>query len=432
MLELKLLGSPQILLHGRPVPGLSAAKSQALLFYLALTGRPQSRLALAGLLWPEKREADALANLRQALYHLRHALPDYLVINRLTVAFNQGLPCQIDVVLFEQALGETDTITGHQEAVDRYSGEFLAGFYVEEAQPFEDWAVVIREGLHDLATQSLCRLVAHFVDQQDIALGLRYANQWLALDPWSEVAYRQKIRLLAWNGQAQAALAHYERCRQVLKDELGVTPGAETVRLAEQIRAGKLDRVAGRQGDKVPESPRHPGAPSTDHDWGEAPEVGLFHGRQAELNQLTQWLVTEQSRLVTVVGMGGMGKTALAAKLTRAIANHFPVVIWRSLLNAPPLMEILGSWLQLLAGQGVGQAPASLDLLLNHLFELLRERRCLLVLDNVESILQGEGRAGHYRPGYEGYGQLFQRFGAGNHQSCLLITSREQPHIVAR
>jgi DNA-binding SARP family transcriptional activator len=75
MLGLKLLGTPQILLNGRPVSGLAAVKSQALLFYLAVNSRPQSRLALAGLLWPDKREVDALANLRQALYHLRNTLP---------------------------------------------------------------------------------------------------------------------------------------------------------------------------------------------------------------------------------------------------------------------------------------------------------------------------------------------------------------------
>ncbi|HMN29783.1 MAG TPA: NB-ARC domain-containing protein, partial [Caldilineaceae bacterium] len=262
---------------------------------------------------------------------------------------------------------------------------------------------------------------------------------------------------MAFIGQRSAAIAQYHACRQVLSIEFGAEPDPATTALYEQVKTGALGKatpvemtadraihdnvdpkgafgtqVKGQARDALSTTPAQLAPPASTRDWGEAPAIGLFHGRQAELDQLAHWLVIERSRLVTVVGMGGMGKTALAARLTRAVADRFTVVIWRSLLNAPPLVEIIGSWLQLLAGNGLAPATASLDLLLNHLFELLRKRRCLLVLDNAESIMQGEVRAGYYRPGYEGYGQLFQRFGAGNHQSCLLITSREQPHIVAR
>jgi len=128
MLELKLLGSPQILLNGSSLPKFSAAKSQALLFYLVLSGRPQSRLALAELLWPDKREAEALANLRQAVYHLRNALPNYLEITRATLALNQALPCQIDAVLFEKGIGETNGLAVRQAArhVTQLYDQFLA------------------------------------------------------------------------------------------------------------------------------------------------------------------------------------------------------------------------------------------------------------------------------------------------------------------
>lgn len=241
MLKLKLLGSPQLLLNDRPVTGLSAPKHQALLFYLALSRRPQSRLALAGLLWPEKRDAEALANLRQAVYHLRNALPNYLVINRLTLAINRAQPCQIDVVFFEKAFSATHPIPEHQAAaVDHYTGEFLAGFYVEEAPPFEEWAVIMRERLHHLAITALHGLVTHFVEHQEPEPGLRYTNQLLALEPWLEEAHCQKMRLLAWDGQRQAALEQYAQCRQILAEELGVEPAAETVALYEQIRAGNL------------------------------------------------------------------------------------------------------------------------------------------------------------------------------------------------
>lgn len=384
MVELKLLGTPQILRNGQPITTLSAAKSQALLFYLAVTGRPHSRLALAELFWPEKSEADALANLRQALYHLRNALPDALEMNRLTVALNPALPCQVDAVLFEQEVGEANPLVVRQRAVERYTGEFLAGFSVEEAAPFTEWTVVTRERLHRLATAALHQIVATFVLQRDRALGLSYANRWLALEPWREEAQHAKLQLLAWQEEGQAAPAQRER----------------------------------------------------QQDWGQAPDIAIFYGRQAELTQLAQWIVAERSRVVTILGMGGMGKTALAARLAHTIADHFDFVIWRSLLNAPPLVELLRSLIPFLSRQQITQVPATLDEQLALLLRLLRQQRCLLVLDNAESIMQSAhdlgARAGYYRAGYEAYGQLFKRLGESQHQSCLLLTSREQPHDMTR
>ncbi|NIV46293.1 MAG: AAA family ATPase, partial [Gammaproteobacteria bacterium] len=173
------------------------------------------------------------------------------------------------------------------------------------------------------------------------------------------------------------------------------------------------------------------------YDWGEAPEIGLFYGREAELAQLAGWLLADRCRLVAILGMGGLGKTALAARLTRQLAGQaegghlagasFERIIWRSLLNAPPLADILPEIVQFLSGQQVTEMPASLDQRLALLLTYLRQQRCLLVLDNLESILQSDERAGDYRPGYEDYGQLIRRLGESEHQSCLLLTSRERP-----
>lgn len=130
--------------------------------------------------------------------------------------------------------------------------------------------------------------------------------------------------------------------------------------------------------------------------------------------------------------MGGMGKTALTTHLARRLQAGFAVVIWRSLLNAPPLTDLIQGWLQLLSGPPLTKLPESLDGQLALLFEQLRQQRCLLILDNAESIMQSGERAGYYRAGYEAYGQLFKRLGESHHQSCLLITSREQPQEIAR
>ena len=167
-------------------------------------------------------------------------------------------------------------------------------------------------------------------------------------------------------------------------------------------------------------------------DWGEKPDTALFFGRTAELATLNQWVQGDQCRLITLLGMGGIGKTSLAAKLANQVCDHFDYVIWRSLREAPPLDEILVRLIQFLSDQQETEInlPTRLGERIIRLLHYLREHRCLVVLDNLESILQA-GTAGHYRDGYEGYGELIQRIGSSEHQSCLLLTSRECPRELA-
>ena len=223
-------------------------------------------------------------------------------------------------------------------------------------------------------------------------------------------------------------------------------------------------------------------------DWGEAVDVSQFYGRIQELTVLEQWTLQEDCRVIAILGMGGMGKTSLSVKFAQQIYPHFEYVIWRSLRNAPPLTEILIDLIQFLANktecnlsgntgtgnrehrnrepgtpeQGIERVyspcspastastaspaspaplapPAPLVPLappdparqISQLMQFLRAKRCLIILDNLESILQEGNRVGRYYPGYENYGDLFKRLGETQHQSCLLITSREKPKEIA-
>jgi len=183
----------------------------------------------------------------------------------------------------------------------------------------------------------------------------------------------------------------------------------------------------------APDAPSPPAlAPMRHADWGEAPDISTFYGRQAELATLAQWITTDRCRLLSILGIGGMGKTTLATKVAHAHATDFTYVVWRSLRNAPPLNDLLAQCIVFLSDQRETDLPDDSSRRITLLLQYLQQQRCLLILDNAETILRGGDQAGRYREGYEGYGDLILRVGETAHQSLLIVTSREKPREFAR
>ncbi|WP_376794681.1 helix-turn-helix domain-containing protein [Thermogemmatispora sp.] len=164
--------------------------------------------------------------------------------------------------------------------------------------------------------------------------------------------------------------------------------------------------------------------------WGAKPATSHFFGRAQELRALQQWFA--ECRLIAVCGLGGIGKTTLVARLVEQVETKIEYGYWCSLRSAPPLPQVLRDWLLFFSNQQLGNLPSSLEEQLSLLIELLRQRRCILVLDNFDALLQGGQRAGAYRSGYEVYGRLLERLGSEEHQSLVLVTSRERLREVER
>lgn len=175
-------------------------------------------------------------------------------------------------------------------------------------------------------------------------------------------------------------------------------------------------------------------------DWGEANDVSLFCGRTDELTQLGQWIGQDCCRLIAVLGMGGIGKSSLSIRVAEQFSSagesglkSFDFLIWRSLRNAPPLENLLVDLIQFLSNQQETAAtlPPDVNSRMVRLLHYLRQFRCLVILDNLETVLQSGERVGQYRQGYTGYGELLRQVGELRHQSCWLITSREKPREIA-
>ena len=414
-LAISLLGSFQVTLAGKTVFGFHSKKVQALLAYLAVEkNRPHQRESLAGLLWPDYSESAARTNLRSALANLRQiigdhaASPPFLQITRQTIQFDGGSSCQLDVDTFTTLLTpdgastlEPESQTAHlEQAVALYQGPFLEGFSIPDSAHFEEWLLLKREELGQQILETLYHLADCYGLQQAYDQALPHVWRQVELAPWQEEAHRQLMRLLALSGQRSEALAHYETCCRLLREELGVDPAPETKQLVQSIRDGLLSSAE----DKQPRLHNLPAATTP------------LIGRVAELAAIKAQIADPACRLLTLVGPGGSGKTRLALQSAIDIAvspelDHFAQGVY--LVRLAPLQAAEALVPAIAKALGFSfYDPADLE---QQLLDYLRPKSLLLVLDNFEHLLAGAN--------------LLVEILEAAPQLKLLVTSRERLHL---
>ena len=326
-LSLALLGPFQASLDGQPATGFESNKVRALLAYLVVEAeRPHSRETLAGLLWPDYPDRSALSNLRSALANLRqsiddrHAEPPFLLITRDTIQFNLDSNYALDLSVLgdlpQQPIEQLD------QAVIAYRGAFLEGFSLGDSPAFEEWSLFQREQLKLCVLDALHRLAVHCEARGEYDRACAYARRKLALEPWDEEAHRQVMRALALSGQRSLALAQYETCSRLLRQELGIEPARKTTALVENIRSETLKPVATSialvdSHGAAPEPPASGEPPFKGLSFFEEADADLFFGRAALTARLVA-LVQEclapnylGCRVQTVIGASGSGKSSI-------------------------------------------------------------------------------------------------------------------------
>lgn len=332
VLQLVLIGTPQLLFDGQPLPQFGGEKIQALLAYLVMEARqrPVARATLIDLLWPGYPPQSGQANLRSTLYRLRQICLPYEPIeaNRKEIRFcpQPGeFWCDWDEVEEGNGPGLAHPQASHPELME--------GLHLPDCPAFMQW----------------------LTDQ------------------------RARLR---------HRLAHPET-RSGLSSLLSLN-------------------------DSIPDH-RH------------------LIGRDTQMAQLRTWLVKQPGRMVGIFGMGGQGKTTLAATFARSLdRGEFDRVLWSTLVNAKPWTALFSEWVQALTDAPPRQLPDHLDGQLALLLGLARQRRTLFVLDNLETILEAGEVAGRFLPGYQAYGQFLERMAQSNQGSAVIVTSREQPAAFAR
>lgn len=380
-----LLGSPRIERAGEDVV-MDTRKALALIAYLAIQGQAIPRDTLATIFWPDSDQPRARGALRRTLSALRKGIGSDVVISEgQCLASEKSTNLWLDVQQFEMLIAQS---TIHEHATDQlcqvclqqlsdaanlYRGDFLSGFTIRGSHTFDEWQVYQTESLRRSFSHVLERLVSHHGQEREFENAIGYAQRWLSLDPLHEPAYFQIMQLYTLSGQRSLALRQFKQCEEILSKELGTTPQDEITQLYKDIQNNRLDSLPSKQiHAPIAQLPFQP---------------TNFIGREVELEDISSALRDGSTRMLTLVGPGGIGKTRLAlqaaVELTTKFSNGINFIPLASINSPGRLVTTIADALKL-AFFGKKEPK-------EQLFNFLQGKDKLLILDNYEHLLAIDG-----------------------------------------
>lgn len=339
---------------------LKRRQARALLAFLAIFRQSSghSREKIAGLFWGDVPDAQARHSLRTALLEIRQQLgEDWILSDRETIQLNPDVPLWVDALEFVHLCSPHATSTDLEAGVKLYRGELLPDFY-------DDWVLRERERYRNLYLDALLRLVQNMRSQSEYGRAIQFAHKVLAIDAANERAYQHLMFSYLAVGNRDGALKQYEACEVALRQELEVAPSPETNALGRWIRETHLES----------------GAPEALITNLPIP-LSSFIGRNRETSELKERL--SRTRLLTLTGAGGSGKTRLAIQVATDLVDAFKDGAWWVDLAALTDPELVVA----AVAKTFGIRETSDRALAERLADLLRTKQLLLVLDNCEHLV---------------------------------------------
>lgn len=370
MLEVRLLGKFDVKRAGKPI-AITSRPAQSLFAYLILSaGTSHRREKLAGMLWPDSLEETARDNLRHALWRIRKVFPrktktEYLIADDLSITFNASSEYWLDVAELEK-LSENASADELIAVLSEYQGELLPGFY-------DEWVVLEREHLNSIFEHQMARLLALLEKEKRWLDILDWGERWIKLGQKPEPAYRALMSAHAAKGDMSKVAATYERCVKSLR-EFGIEPSEQTKELYENLKSGKQSPNTVSVSTKLVSKEASSTIPIP---------LTSFIGREKELKEIARLL--SSSRLLTLTGSGGVGKTRLAIQTAHDSVKKFKDgVFWVGLVGLSDENLIPQEIAQSFNVREVSNEP-----LIETLKTYLKPKEVLLVIDNCEHLIRG-------------------------------------------
>lgn len=426
-LEIKALGRLHILRNGQPLKRSNDLKRELMLVYLAANPQPQARRAMAQLLWSYAEDKVALSNLRSLLTRMRQeGLEEYLAADRATISLASGVSVEFDVARFRKAM---TNLAAHdfpslQEIIEIYQGEFLKGIALRDQPELEEWILTNQRELQSLAVAGYQRLIALALGAGETATAVLFARRLLEITPYDDDNHELYIRALIADHQPGEALRHYGDYIQILEQELGIrgaTPSLSA--LVEQVRSQTNVQAAIPTAATVnaapPDGPVASARQNPPKFVGPRPTRALL-GREADLAHLRRWLEAGATRLITITGLGGTGKTHFALALAESIAACFADGVYFVDLTSEqaspdqPQTQAGENIVQVI-GRTLGVSFTGRQSLEEQLIAVLASQHTCLILDNFEQLLP--------------LAPLLDRLLTGAPRLTLVVTSRVRLNI---